>query len=154
MPIARLSLHDCNWKVGIEFEQVVGAFLLSPARFASYEDDLPIGESALFIDGVRRLIPTGGLKLWNHKLPAGVSFVIRHAYDMPPVFNRAYGLRRIPRSAAVGTGARNFQKLRSEMQLSAAPTPTETRPQQVLQLQPGWLPTVDDRFYDIRSEQC
>ena len=77
--IARLCLDHRESNVGTVPQEVVGAFPATTARLATNEDDTAIGESALFMDGVRRGDPSGSLKARGNIHTTGVGLGVHWA---------------------------------------------------------------------------
>lgn len=73
--VVRLGLDDSNHEIPRETEEVVDPFRGLPNKAPSDRHDSPIGDRALFRDGVRIVVPAGRLQLRYDEFAAGVGFV-------------------------------------------------------------------------------
>ena len=80
----RLGFNHGDGKIGPVAQQIIGAFLRAAAGRAASEEDTPVGQGALLVDGVRRGIPASGLEPGDDELAAGVGFVQWHAALLIP----------------------------------------------------------------------
>lgn len=81
---AGLRLDNCNRVIGPIAQDVVSALLLAAAWLATDEHHATIGESTLFLDRTRRIVPAGSLQAGDNQLATGICFCDHDLTDVVP----------------------------------------------------------------------